>query len=113
MATPRKAPEDSADWVLSCPFLNDAPEFAAGFRLAEFWIHLRDARPEDVIEVVAKTGEEQFRVAATRAGYAIVDRQDADPGKSRKDNDWLVIRYIRTPRADAVDAERDQLNGDQ
>lgn len=73
------------EYELVCPFLTDSPEFAAGFRLANFWCKVRKRRPK-VKELVAEGDEEQFRLAASRCGYSVETRADVSPG-------WFRITY--------------------
>lgn len=95
---------------LACPFLTHTPDFAAGVRLGLFWAALRDG-PDRLPELVSKADEEQFRVAATRRGYRVAERQEADPGKPAAANDWLVVVYERTARTDELEAAEGEALG--
>lgn len=93
------------EYNLECPFLTDSPDYAAGVRLGMFWAELM-AGGDKVVGIVKKDEEEHHRVAATRRGYAITDRQQADPSKAEDDQDWLIVVYERTERADLLDSVR-------
>lgn len=86
------------NYAMACPILTDSPEYAAGVRFGMFWAELRQGE-ETITAVVNKRDEEQFRVAASRRGYAI-DHYD----QVGDDSAYVVIVYRRTPRADEIDA---------
>lgn len=92
------------DFTMACPFLSDSPEYAAGVRFGMFWAELK-AGAHKVTQVVNKGDEEQFRVAASRRGYAI---DHYDP--VRDDSTYVVVVYQRTPRADEIDAAEGNID---
>lgn len=91
------------EFRVECPFLTDSPEYAAGVRFGCFWERLLGG-DQQVVEIVKRDDEEQFRVGATRRGYAITSRQDG--GK-----DYLIVVYERTQRADDLDDARERAMG--
>lgn len=86
------------DYGLLCPFLTDAPEFAAGVRLGMLLgeVSRLPARRRKYVEMVRESDEEQVRLLMHRLGWGVSRRQVLDPPE------WIIITFRRRPEATRV-----------